>query len=548
MRSIHCRTVSPSTLKRVIFVLGGLLLISPDSMSAEVHQKHWSFELPRRPSPPRVKDAGWPRNAIDSFILDRLEQEGLQPAPEASPQTLIRRVTLDLTGLPASPEAVDALLNDPREDAFEHVVSGLMVTHAYAERRAQDWLDLARYADSNGFADDQKRDIWPYRDWVIEAIRRNMPFDEFTIEQLAGDMLPNATLEQRLASSFHRNSPQAKGNTYPVEEYRIKGVVDRVNTTGSVWLGLTVACAQCHDHKFDPFSQRDYYSLVALFNNVIHGGEAFAQDGPTMQLPSPEQRIRQAELARWVATCHEQVQARGAQAHFPARARRVIFLFMAGGPSHVDLFDPKPMLIQHDGKAIPSELLKDHQQFALIRGTPSLKGSPYKFARHGKSGVEMSELMPHLAGVADELTVIRSMKTDTNIHDPAVNMMNCGSVMFDHPTLGAWASCGLGSENENLPAHVVLTSGSDDGQPLLQSFWGNGFLDSRHQGVPFRNGADPVLHLANPGGLGRETRRQQLDLVRWMNEHQHDALAIPRSSRASPPTRWRSGCNPVCRN
>ncbi len=221
------------------------------------------------------------------------------------------------------------------------------------------------------------------------------------------------------------------------------------------------------------------------------------------------------------------LQARGAQTHFSARARRVIFLFMAGGPSHVDLFDPKPVLNQHDGKTIPKELLKDHQQFALIRGTPSLKGSTYKFARHGKSGIEMSELMPHLAGVADELTVIRSMKTDTNIHDPAVNMMNCGSVMFDHPTLGAWASYGLGSENENLPAYIVLTSGSDDGQPLLQSFWGNGFLDSRHQGVPFRNGVDPVLHLTNPSGIGTETRRQQLDLVRWMNQHQHDALGDP---------------------
>ncbi len=221
------------------------------------------------------------------------------------------------------------------------------------------------------------------------------------------------------------------------------------------------------------------------------------------------------------------LQARGAQTHFSARARRVIFLFMAGGPSHVDLFDPKPVLNQHDGKTIPKELLKDHQQFALIRGTPSLKGSTYKFARHGKSGIEMSELMPHLAGVADELTVIRSMKTDTNIHDPAVNMMNCGSVMFDHPPLGAWASYGLGSENENLPAYIVLTSGSDDGQPLLQSFWGNGFLDSRHQGVPFRNGVDPVLHLTNPSGIGTETRRQQLDLVRWMNQRQHDALGDP---------------------
>ena len=221
------------------------------------------------------------------------------------------------------------------------------------------------------------------------------------------------------------------------------------------------------------------------------------------------------------------LQARAGQPHFAAKAKRVIFLFMAGGPSHVDLFDPKPRLNALDGEKIPSELLKDHQQFALIRGIPSLKGSRRKFSRHGQSGTVLSDWLPHLARVADDLTVIRSMKTDTNVHDPGVNMMNCGSVTFDRPTLGAWLSYGLGSENQDLPAYIVLTSGSDDGQPLLQSFWGSGFLESRHQGVPFRNANDPVLHLANPTGVSRAVRREQLDLVRWMNERQHDALHDP---------------------
>lgn len=216
-----------------------------------------------------------------------------------------------------------------------------------------------------------------------------------------------------------------------------------------------------------------------------------------------------------------------AEPHFPARAKRVIFLFMAGGPSHVDLFDPKPHLNKMDGKEIPAELLKDHQQFALIRGMPALKGSPYKFDRHGESGTVISELMPHLATVADELTVIRSMKTTTNVHDPGVNMMNCGSVLFGRPTLGAWLSYGLGSENQNLPAYIVLTSGANDGQPLLQSFWGNGFLDSRHQGVPFLSGPDPVLHLANPSGVSALHRREQLDLMAWMNRHQHRQVGDP---------------------
>jgi hypothetical protein len=209
------------------------------------------------------------------------------------------------------------------------------------------------------------------------------------------------------------------------------------------------------------------------------------------------------------------------------KARRVIFLFMAGGPSHVDLFDPKPRLRELEGQPIPPELLKDHQQFALIRGTPLLKGSRYRFDRWGQSGQVLSELLPHLATVADELAIVRSLRTETNVHDPAVNVMNCGSTMFDRPTLGAWLSYGLGSENQDLPAYVVLTSGADDGQPLLQSFWGSGFLDSRHQGVPLRSQGEPVLYLRNPPHVSRDARRRELDLLRWMNARQFDQLHDP---------------------
>jgi hypothetical protein len=183
-------------------------------------QEHWAFESPRRSALPAVRNKAWPRNAVDHFILARLEQEGLKPALEAQGESLICRTALDLTGLPPAGELVRTFLGDRRPDRFERVVAELMATRAYAERQAQDWLDLARYADSNGYADDQTRDIWPYREWVIDAIAGNQPFDQFTIEQLAGDMLPGATTEQRIASAFHRNAPQAKGNTYPVEEYR----------------------------------------------------------------------------------------------------------------------------------------------------------------------------------------------------------------------------------------------------------------------------------------------------------------------------------------
>ena len=213
--------------------------------------------------------------------------------------------------------------------------------------------------------------------------------------------------------------------------------------------------------------------------------------------------------------------------HHTPKAKRVIFLFMAGGPSHIDLFDPKPRLNELDGKKIPQELLKDHQQFALIRGTPNLKGSPYAFRQHGQSGTVISELMPHLSKLADELTVIRSMHTDTNVHDPGVNFMNCGTLLGDRPTLGSWMSYGLGSDNQDLPAYTVLTSGVSDGQPLLQSFWGNGFLDSRHAGVPFRNSGAPVLHLDNPKGVSTQDRRRELDLIQWMNGRQHEALGDP---------------------
>ena len=255
------------------------------------YEPHWAFVPPQKPALPEIRNPQSAiRNPIDRFIFARLEKEGLSPSPEGERTTLIRRVTLDLTGLPPTVGDVDAFLADASPQAYENVVDRLMATRDYAERRAQDWLDLARYADTRGFADDKQRDIWPFREWVIAAIQRNQPFDQFTIEQLAGDMLPDATTEQRIASAFHRNAPQAKGNTYPVEEYRLKGVVDRVNTTGTVWLGLTVGCAECHDHKFDPISQADYYRLFALFNNIEHSGVAFAQGGPHLKLELPDKK------------------------------------------------------------------------------------------------------------------------------------------------------------------------------------------------------------------------------------------------------------------
>ena len=269
------------------------------------YQPHWSFAP--------VREVALPEPAvphpIDRFIIARLVKAGLEPGAPADRATLVRRVTLDLTGLPPTPEEIDTFLADRGEDAYGRLVDRLMARRDYAERRAQDWLDLARYADTRGFADDRRREIWPYRDWVVRALHRNMPFDQFTIEQLAGDMLPGATDEQRLATGFHRNAPQARGQTYPVEEYRLKGVTDRVNTTGKVWLGMTLECSECHDHKFDPISQRDYFSMFAIFNNIEHHGSGMGQGGPTMkyrppagrelELAAERQRVSEELSAEW---------------------------------------------------------------------------------------------------------------------------------------------------------------------------------------------------------------------------------------------------------
>lgn len=246
------------------------------------YEEHWAFVAPRRPRVPEHPHAYRSGGAIDAFIRSRLAGEGLRPSPEADRRTLIRRVSLDLTGLPPAPSEVRAFLANRSPDAYERLVERLLDSPHHGERMAQEWMDAARYSDTTGFAADYPRTMWHYRDWIIDAFNSNMPFDRFTIEQLAGDMLPDATQSQRIATGFHRNSMQALGNNPPKEEFRIKGIVDRLDTTGRVWLGLTIACAECHDHKFDPISQREYFQLFAIFNNVPHYGQKFGVHGPRM--------------------------------------------------------------------------------------------------------------------------------------------------------------------------------------------------------------------------------------------------------------------------
>jgi hypothetical protein len=261
--------------------------------------QHWAFVAPQRPPLPAVKDRGWVRNPIDHFVLARLEREGLAPSPEADRVTLIRRVTLDLTGLPPTPAEVDAFLADASPGAYERVVDRLLASPRYGERMAVEWLDAARYADTHGYHIDSGRDMTRWREWVIDAFNHNKPFDRFTVEQLAGDLLPNATLEQKVASGFNRNHMiNFEGGAIP-EEYLTAYIVDRVNTTATVWLGLTMACTQCHDHKYDPFTQKEFYQLYAFFNNVPESGldGSKGNAAPLLRTPTAAQQARLDRIA-----------------------------------------------------------------------------------------------------------------------------------------------------------------------------------------------------------------------------------------------------------
>ncbi|HTU92942.1 MAG TPA: PSD1 and planctomycete cytochrome C domain-containing protein [Gemmataceae bacterium] len=268
------------------------------SESSNEKGKHWAFQPIQRPSLPNVKSPHWCRNAIDRFVLARLEKQGIAPAPEADRVTLLRRVYLDLIGLPPSPKDIEDFLSDKRPDAYERVVERLLASPHYGERWGRHWLDLARYADSNGYSIDSPRSIWKYRDWVIDALNKDKPFDQFLTEQLAGDLLPQATTEQRVATGFHRNTQKNEEGGIDQEQFRVESIVDRVNTTGTVFLGLTIGCCQCHDHKFDPLTQREYYQLFAFFNNC---------DEPTLELPTQEQLRKRRAIRTRIAALEKQL-------------------------------------------------------------------------------------------------------------------------------------------------------------------------------------------------------------------------------------------------
>lgn len=271
---------------------------------------HWAFETPRRPDLPKVRQQAWVRNPIDQFVLARLEQEGLKPSAEAPRETLIRRLSLDLTGLPPGLEEVDRFLADDSPDAYEQLVDRLLASPHYGERMALPWLYAARYADTNGYQSDGARVMWRWRDWVIEAFNRNLPYDQFTVEQLAGDLLPGATLDQQIATGFNRNHRGNSEGGIIAEEYLVEYVVDRVETTAAVWLGLTAGCARCHDHKYDPLTQREFYQLYAYFNSIPELGRVVrvGNSPPHVKSPTPAMQKQLDQLDERLAAAQAQVE------------------------------------------------------------------------------------------------------------------------------------------------------------------------------------------------------------------------------------------------
>jgi len=318
--------------------------------------EHWAFVPPVRPELPTVREATWPKNDVDRFVLARLEQEGLRPSAEASRASWLRRVTFDLIGLPPTPAELDAFAADQSADAHDKVVDRLLADPRYGERMASDWLDLARYADSSGYQRDTPRQAWKWRDWVIEALNANMPFDQFTIEQLAGDLLPKPTLSQRIATGFNRNHPVNTEAGEELDEYRSAYVIDRVHTTATTWLGLSVGCAQCHDHKYDPISQREFYGFYDFFNHVKEKDNGFGRNPkPAIPAPGPDDEPRLADLQRRIDTLKQRLDRSDPLTDDAQREWEVATRARLGAPLSWTPIVPTERMAKHGSRLQPQE-------------------------------------------------------------------------------------------------------------------------------------------------------------------------------------------------
>ena len=470
----------------------------PDSPAgaADSADEHWAYVKPVRPELPAVTRGGWVRTPIDRFVLARLEREQLAPAAEASRAALLRRVTLDLTGLLPTPAEIDAFAADASPDAYERVVDRLLASPHYGERWARPWLDLARYADTNGYEKDNRRAIWKYRDWVIDALNRDLPFDTFTIEQIAGDMLPNPTTEQKIASGFHRNAMTNEEGGVDPEESRYEVLVDRVNTTATVWLGTTLACAQCHNHKYDPFSQKDYFRFLAFFANGDFESRTFG-DGtryfePTLDLATADQEKARKEIQTTIDQIDQELKTvtpaiRDAQERWEQTIRSASSAWTPLAPSHVAATNGVVLNVQPDGSVLasgPNPPLTSYTFTAetTLRGVtavrletlpdPSLpKGGPGRdgYGHFRVTGIRV-EAAPIAAGSVPAGPP-RSIRFETiKVDDSATPFepgdllgTTTGAVAYARKS-GSWAINAMRA-GERLPRHAVLAAAAPFGFP-----------------------------------------------------------------------------------
>jgi hypothetical protein len=340
-------------------LLCGVLVLCQGGKPADAKKpaaaEHWAYRKPVRPPLPAVKNAAWVRNGIDFFVLARLEQEGLAPSPEADRATLIRRVSLDLIGLPPTVAEVDAFLADARPDAYERLVDRLLASPRYGERWARPWLDLARYADTNGYEKDKPRTIWLWRDWVIAAINADLPFDQFTVEQLAGDLLPKATAWQKVATGFHRNSMLNDEGGIDAEEFRVVAVKDRVDATATAWLGTTLDCAQCHNHKYDPFTQEEYYRFFAFFNQTADTGVG---NGPEISVETRDVALRRERIDAELAALDRKLKELTDRKAPQADVKRVRDRMADKLAEMLNVRPPTTMVMQEVAKPRPNHVLR----------------------------------------------------------------------------------------------------------------------------------------------------------------------------------------------
>ncbi|HEX4945759.1 MAG TPA: DUF1549 domain-containing protein, partial [Blastocatellia bacterium] len=468
-------------------------------------QSHWAFVAPVRPSLPSVKNTAWPQNAIDYFVLARLEKEGLQPAPEADKATLLRRVSFDLTGLPPTLQELDDFLQDKSPNAYEKVVDRLLASPRYGERMAYKWLDAARYADTNGYQVDGVREAWRWRDWVIEAFNANKPFDQFTIEQLAGDLLPNPTLEQRIATAFNRNHRiNAEGGVVP-EEYRVEYVVDRVDTTATVFMGLTLGCARCHNHKYDPFTQKEFYQLSAYFNNIDEDGHSFDQGNspPVMLAPTREQQQHLQQFEQEIANAQTQYNNELQKASEAMQRWEKKLL----GKSNQQWFPDENLIVQHalddDSKPVFKQSdRKYHEQYNVPKDE-----KPMKFEPGWREGAPRYVSAPTGQGVAFD----GKMFFDGGIHAD-FRYKTTSSDYKERFTIAAWVN------PSSTDSQSIITKVSDN--PAEKE---NGVPRADGYGLYLVNGK---LHFNMVFRWGEDALRAETVAPLAMNQWQHVAVVF----------------------